>query len=279
MRELRGRTAILTGGAGGLGRHLAQHLGRAGIRLLLTDRPGTGLADWCGELRREGYEVVGHEGDLREATQRRAMVEQAETRWGGVDLLINNAGVEYSAVYHELSEERIGEVLEVNLAGAMLLTRLVLPGMAARQRGHIVNLASLAGKSGAAYQEPYAAAKAGLVAFTLSLRSTYRGSGVSASVICPGFVETGIYRRIRQQTGRAAPGFLGACSPEQVAQAVLRAIVRDVPEIILNRVPVRPLLALSVFFPGLGLWLSSRLGVTDFFRAAMEAQRRLDREG
>src|SRR5205085_2660236 len=116
--------------------------------------------------------------------------------------------------------------LQVNLQAPMLLTRLVLPGMIRRGEGHILNMASLAGKSPPGFQEPYAATKAGLIAFTASLRETYRGSGVSASVLCPGFLETGIYSRLKAKSGLSAPWLLRATSPKSVAGAMLRAIER-----------------------------------------------------
>jgi hypothetical protein len=90
-------------------------------------------------------------------------------------------------------------------------------------------------------------------------------------VVCPGFVEAGIYARLKAQTGHAAPALLGACKPERVAQAVIRAIRRDRPEIIINRYPVRPFLALAVLSPTLGGWLTRAMGVHAFFRRVVES--------
>ena len=146
-------------------------------------------------------------------------MQKAIKRLGAIDILVNNAGVEVSAPFHQLPEEQIQHVLDVNLSSTMLLTRRVLPNMVHRDCGHIVCMASLAGRAGAGFQEPYAATKAGLVGFTLSLRGTYEATGVSASVICPGFVEAGIYTRLKTLAGRAAPPLLGACTPERVARA------------------------------------------------------------
>jgi short-subunit dehydrogenase len=146
--------------------------------------------------------------------------------------------------------------------------------MLQRRQGHIVNISSLAGKAGPAFEEPYAATKAGLVGFTASLRASYRPQGVSASVIVPAFVEAGIYARLKANSGCEAPALLAGCRPEKVAQAVLRSIQRDVPEIIVNRYPLRPILALATLSPSLGNWVSARLGVNDFFRRVVEAERR-----
>jgi short-subunit dehydrogenase len=186
---------------------------------------------------------------------------------------VNNAGVEYSSYYHELSEAKIKEVLSVNLEAPMMLSWLALPALLKQGSGHIVNISSLAGKSGPAFQECYSATKAALQGFTMSLRASYRGEGVSASVICPGFVEAGIYSRLKERAGRPAPAVLGAVRPERVARALLRAIDRDLPEVLVNRYPMRPLLALSALSPALGEWLSAKFGVNDFFRRVVDAEK------
>ena len=145
--------------------------------------------------------------------------------------------------------------------------------MLSRNRGHIVNISSLAGKSAPAFQEPYAATKAGLIGFTSSLRATYRGSGVSASVVVPGFVEAGIYAQLKKRSGLAAPALLVTSPPEKVAQAVVKVIEKDLPEIIINPLPVRPLLAFIALFPKAGEWLSDKTGGNDFFRKVVDKQK------
>lgn len=269
-----GQTVLLTGASGGLGTVMTRALADCGVRLALVACPGAELEDLAASIRTRGAEVLTFTSDLRNPEQRRTLVQEVRRRYGPIDLLVNNAGVEFNSFYHELSEDQINEVLNVNLVAAMILARLVLPDMLERKRGHIVNISSLAGKSGPAYQEPYAASKAALVAFTMSLRATYRELGVSASVIVPGFIETGIYTRLKQTAGRPAPPLLGACSPERVVQAMLRAIGKDTAEVIVNRYPVRPLLMLTALSPSLGAWLSAKFGTDDFFRSAVLAQKR-----
>jgi short-subunit dehydrogenase len=212
--------------------------------------------------------------DLRVASQRHEVLQNIKKQLGPIDILINNAGVEFTSAYHDLTEAQICEVIGVNLEAPMILTRLVLPEMLARKQGHIVNMSSLAGKSGPAFQEPYAATKAALVGFTSSLRATYRGTGVSASVVVPSFVEAGIYSRLKARSGCTAPALLTGCSASQVAQAVLRAIRLDLAEIIVNRYPIRPVLAISALSPRAGDWIVTRLGVHDFFRRVIEAEKR-----
>ncbi len=272
--NLAGRNAILTGANGGLGVHFTAALSKAGMNLLLVAYPGVGLDAVQAAAREDSVQAEILVADLRVPEERTRVVETAMARFGAIDLLVNNAGVEFSSTYHDLEVDRIRDVINVNLEAPMMLTRLALPHMLRQGRGHIVNISSLAGKSGPGYQEPYVATKAGLSAFTLSLRNTYRGTGVSASVITPGFVEAGIYSRIKVQTGRSAPIFLGTCSPQKVCAALLRAVRDDVPEIIVNRYPIRPVLALTMLFPAFGEWMTEWTGTNAFFRRAHEASKR-----
>lgn len=244
------------------------------VKLALVAYPGEGLEELRKSAQAQGCDSISMVADLRGADVRRDVVETVRKQFGPIDILVNNAGVEFTAAYHDLSERQIGEVLSVNLEAPMILTRLLLPEMLSRKQGHIVSISSLAGKSGPAFQEPYAATKAALVGFTSSLRATYRGTGVSASVIVPAFVEAGIYARLKERSGCSAPALLTGCSADQVAQAVLRAIRDDVGELIVNRYPIRPVLALSALFPALGDWIVARLGVHDFFRRVIEAEKR-----
>ncbi len=216
-------------------------LAERGLKLALVAHPGADLEALRKAVEKRGCRAASYATDLRDPAQRRELLQKVRQEFGPIDVLINNAGVEFTAAYHELAEDNIYEILRVNLEAPMILTRLVLPEMLARKHGHIVNISSLAGKSGPAFQESYAATKAGLVAFTSSLRATYRGSGVSASVVIPGFVEAGIYAHLKEQSGCSAPAVLGTSRPEAVARAVIRVIERDLPELIVNPIPVRPL--------------------------------------
>jgi short-subunit dehydrogenase len=274
MKILARQTVLLTGASGGLGTYMAKAFAQRKVKLALVACPGIDLDGLRKSISDAGAEAVALTSDLRDPAQRHEMLTAVRNQLGPIDILVNNAGVEFNSAYHELSEGQIGEVLSVNLEAPMILSRLVLPEMIERRHGHIVNISSLAGKSGPAFQEPYAATKAGLVAFTQSLRATYRGSGVSASVIVPAFVEAGIYARLKAKSGCAAPALLSGCSPEQVARAVLRSIEGDVPEIIVSRYPIRPVLALSALSPRLGDWITTRIGVNDFFRRAVAVEKR-----
>ncbi len=257
---------LLTGASGGIGTHLSEVLARKGARLMLVANPGVDLRVVQKRVIELGGKADYLVADLRTDEGIIATAEETQRVLGGVDVLINNAGIEYTIAYHDLAEQDMLDVMNVNLIAAMRLTLRLLPGMLAQKRGHIVNMSSLAGRAAPAFQEPYAASKAGLVGFTSSLRATYRGTGVSASVICPGFVESGIYKRLCEQTGLKAPSLLGSSKVEAVGAAMLRAIVKDLPDVLVNPIPVRPLLAIAQLFPKLGEKLIIATGGHEFFR-------------
>lgn len=271
-------TILLTGASGGLGTDMAHALARKRVNLALVAYPGAELENLKSELESLAGKVIAISADLRIPEERIRAVMETKENVGEIDILINNAGVEFTSFFHDLSEEDIKSVLGVNLEAPMILTKLVLPDMLQRNRGHIVNISSLAGKVGPAFQEPYAATKAGLIAFTASLRATYDGSGVSASVICPGFVETGIYARLKKRSGQSAPALLGTVLPEAVTKAVLGAIERDLLEVVVNKYPVRPLAALGALSPSLGAWIVRRIGTHDFFRRVIQKERQTKKD-
>jgi short-subunit dehydrogenase len=272
LNDAKKLTVLITGASGGIGTYLTREFIRRGANLALVAYPGAGLDDLKVEAQKAGCKAIASSADLREPEQCHLLVDQVMKEFGGIDILINNAGVEFTSFYHELREETVRSILRINLEAPMLLTHLVLPHMLQKKSGFIVNMSSLAGKSFPAFQEPYAATKAGLVGFTSSLRATYAGSGVSASVICPGFVEAGIYERLKKKTGFGAPASFGTSQPQAVVRAVIRAIQRNSPEIIVNPIPVRPLLALTALFPALGEWLVRAMGAHKFFRRVRDVE-------
>jgi short-subunit dehydrogenase len=264
MRELIGRTAIITGASGGLGSHIAEALADQKMNLVLAGLAGTPLDQLAKKLSGTTSAITV----LTDVTDRNSLEHLVRTTmeaFDGLDLLVNNAGVEMISRYHMLALDDIEHNINVNLTGAMLLTRLVLPGMLSRKCGHIINISSLSAKAGPPFAEPYAATKAGLIAFTESLRAEYQHTGVSASVICPGFVTAGIYQRIVDETGLCAPRLLGTSSAHLVGQAVVKAVKEDIPEIIINPGPTRLLTTLAELSPSLAERIMKRIGAVDWF--------------
>jgi short-subunit dehydrogenase len=271
MQELRGRTALLTGAAGGLGRHIARSLAKEGIRLVLSGRNEAALAQVRTELVGAGADAEVVTGDLTDARAIDDLVDQTESRVGPIDILVNNAGVEFAARFTGSSREELGQVVAVNLIAPMFLAHRLLPGMLERRQGHVVNIASLAGKAGPPFAAPYAATKAGLIGLTQSLRQELVGSNVGCSVICPGFVaQDGMFARLEVKP----PMAVGSSRPENVGKAVVRAIRKDLPEVIVNPRPVRPMLELAIVAPRQAERLLRASGAADTFRRMAEASER-----
>lgn len=261
--------AILTGASRGIGVSIAEALAARGVRLVLAARSERALEEVRDKLIRNGAKVTIMPTDVADLESLERLVTRARADLGSIDLVVNNAGVEYIAYYQELSIADIERTLRVNLFGPMALTRMVLPDMLARDRGHILNIASLAGLGATAFAEPYGASKHGLVGFTRCLRASLQsqGSHVSASVVCPGFVsDAGMYADMNRAVGVVAPAMMGTCTPESVASATVRAIERDTPEVIVNTQPVRPMLVLGSAMPRLAEWIVRALHVNEAFR-------------
>ena len=281
MKDLRGSAAILTGASRGIGVPLAEALARRGVRLVLAARSAEALAPVSRALEATGAEVLAVPTDVTHPAARAHLVAEAVRRFGAVDLLINNAGVVQPSAYERLSLDEIDHQIAVNLTAPMALTRLVLPLMLERGRGHIVNVASLGGLLGLGSAEPYSATKHGLVGFTRALRMSCRVSGtpVSASVVCPGFIDgVGMYVDSVREHGRPAPRSIGTTSPAAVVAAIIGAIERDRPEVIVINRPIRLLLLLGAISPRAGEWALQKLGAHQFFEAAARASGR-DRPG
>ncbi len=204
MKDLRGRTALVTGASGGLGAHLARRLAREGMHVALTARRETELAALAEELEALGVRSAALPADLSDLAQVDPLLEGAEAALGPLDLLLNNAGMELAGAFTALTRDELTAMVDLNLTAPLLLTHRVLAGMLARRRGHVVFISSLAGKSGPAYDEPYAATKAGLIGLTQSLRAEYRREPVGFSVVCPGFIRgDGMYQRMVEAGLRA----------------------------------------------------------------------------
>ncbi len=230
--EIRDAHVLLTGGSRGLGVFMARALLARGARMTLNARSEADLAKVRDELGHDRVAIAP--GDVSVEADREKMVAVAEEALGPIDILVNNAGIESVLPFEEFREGEIERVIEVNLQAPILLTRLLIPGMLERGRGHIVNISSLSGRTGPPYHTIYASTKHGLVGFTISLRAELKGSGVSASVICPGYItEAGMFA---EERGMEPPKKSGAWgTPTDVARAVVRSIEKDVPDIIVAK--------------------------------------------
>lgn len=276
MQNLEGKIAIVTGASRGIGPYIARRLAGRGAKVAVAARSLEPLEALVAELESAGCEALAVRADIADGADRARLIAICEERLGPPDILVNNAGLEAAGLFHELEPSAIASLIDVNLMSTMLLTHAVLQGMVARRRGHICNVASLAGKVAIRAQGAYSASKAGLVGFTHALRLDYCGTGVSASVVCPGFVSyAGMWADAQSETGIETPVLLGASSPDQVAGAVVKAIRKDLPEVIVSPRPMRPLLVIAAAFPRFSAWLVRKTANDVFYR--MAEQRRASR--
>jgi short-subunit dehydrogenase len=263
MSHLKDSVVLLTGGSRGIGPVIAHDLALRGATLALAARSRPGLQHVARSIRRHRTKVLEFPVDLGNPSQRQRLVTDVIHALGRIDILINNAGIETEGEFAELSWPAIRETIEVNLVAPVALTHLVLPDMLARREGHIVNIASIAAKTGAPFAAVYSGTKAGLAEWTRALRLELADSGVHFSTIFPGYVrEVGMFAKF----GVAAPWVIGSCAPDEVATAVLAAIENCDVETIVNSRPLRYSFMINEMWPALGDWLMRMSGAVDFQR-------------
>jgi short-subunit dehydrogenase len=273
--ELKGAGAIVTGASRGIGPAIAAALSERGARVALVARSQPELEANVRRLRESGTEAIAVPGDVRSAEDRRRIVAIVERAFGAVDVLVNNAGGDPQREFHYLAEDDIRAIIELNLTSAVVLARLVLPGMLARQHGHIVNVSSMAGRTSFPFTESYGAAKDGLIGFTRVLRGDYRRLGVSGSTLILGPVrEAGIGERTASEIGIKLPPKPFTVAPATVGKATVRAISKDKAEIVVLPGPGKGIRALLDRFPGTGPAMNRISGAENSMRTVAEYRER-----
>jgi short-subunit dehydrogenase len=263
MASLIGKYVLLTGGSRGIGPVVAGALAERGAHIALAARSEEGLCNVVKSLSKYDVQTLAVPVDLAQATHQHELLSTVLEKFGTIDILINNAGLETEGAYVDLTWAAIRETIEVNLIAPMTLTYLVLPHMLNQKRGHIVNIASVGAKSGAPYAATYCGTKAGLAEWTRGLRLELAGTGIHFSTIFLGYVtEVGMFARFNM----TPPWMVGFCTPSQVARAVVRAIERERVEVIVNSRPARLVFMLSELSPSFGDWMMHKLGAVDFQR-------------
>jgi len=209
--ELKDTVAIVTGGARGIGRGIAYELAKEGVRVAVADLPATSADrdETIAEIRRLGGKAIPIDVDVREFAQCQAMVQKTIDTWGQVDILVNNAGVIRIGPVVAFSEEDWDLVIDVNLKGTFLCTKAVAGHMMQRQKGRIINLSSIAGKRGSPLVSAYSTSKFGVIGFTQSIASELAAANVTVNAICPGEVDTHMWRDVLAPAIGAASGVSG----------------------------------------------------------------------
>ena len=267
MKNLRGTNAIVTGASRGIGIYIAKEMAGHGINLVLAARSAEALETVRRDCERFGVRAIAVQCDVSSKDDLRRLVATAEQQLGRVDILVNNAGIEIVEHLRYLSLEQIEDLMTINLDAPIWLTRMVLPAMLDRRSGAIVNVASLAGKGGVAFNSIYAASKHGLVGFSESLGIELDGTGVNVGVVCPGLVSDAGMWADHAASGAKPGRLLTTVAPQKVADAVIR-VINGTPEVIVNSGPsMKPLLAFGQFAPGLKRRVLRTMGVDKMFKA------------
>ncbi len=266
--ELSNRTGIVTGASRGLGVVIAEHLARRGADLVLAARSKDDLEEIAELVRRHGRRAVPVATDVSDLTQLQALVDAANTEFGHVDLLVNNAGIEIPGHSESLDLEKIANGVHVNLTALIQLTRLVIPQMIERKSGHVCNIASVAGKVARPFATVYSATKHGVVGFSWSLRAELAPLGVEVTVVCPGYVsDVGMFATRTSELGiEMPPRSLKAVSAELVAKETIESIEKNRAETIVGPLVMKIADVAHAVSPDFAMGVARRSGAYEYVR-------------
>ncbi len=231
-RTLEGRVAVVTGASRGIGLAIARKLGGLGAKLSLCARNADKLQNVADELKNAGVEVIIVAADVSSGDDILSLVEETKQAFGAIDILVNNAGIGYFGPFYEAKESNWDSVLDTNLKSVFLLSKAVAKGMIGRRGGHIINIASLAGKNAFSGGAIYCASKWGLLGMTECMAEDLRAHGIRVSAICPGTVATDFSPHVGKDPSKML-------QPEDIAH-VVESIVTQAPQSFISEVLLRP---------------------------------------
>lgn len=243
MTEIKGKLAIITGAASGIGRATAIELAKRGARLAISDLDRGGLAETAKRIEALGGEVTTYLLDVADRDAVYAFAQEIETSHGGADIVINNAGVAQIARVEDLTYDDFEWVMKIDFWGMVYGSKAFLPQLQAKGEGHIVNVSSLFGLIAVPSQAAYNSAKFAIRGFTEALRHEMKGTGIQVSCVHPGGIKTNIVRNARflqstQATVReeAVSGFdrLARTTPERAGEVIVRGIEKNNPRILIG---------------------------------------------
>ena len=217
------RVALVTGGTGGIGTAICRELARRGHKVATNYRDEAKTKAWQDVQKAAGFDFTIVKGDVSDAASAEAMIREVESKIGPIDILINNAGITRDTTFHKMNALQWQEVINTNLNSVFNVTRPVIEGMRNRKWGRIVQISSINGQKGQYGQANYAAAKAGMHGFTISLAQENAKFGVTVNTVSPGYVGTDMVMAVPEDvrakiTAQIPVGRLG--EPDEIAYAV-----------------------------------------------------------
>lgn len=198
MKGLQGKAAIVTGSGSGIGRAIAQRLAAEGAVVGIFDRDAGGAEETASAIKGAGGKAHAHVVDITDLAAVQAAVKAFEAEAGPVDVLVNNAGWDKAAPFLKTTPDLWKKLIDVNLYGPLNMHYAVLPGMAERKRGRVVNIASDAGRVGSSGESVYAACKGGVIAFAKTLARELARDNIQLNTVCPGPTDTPLFRSFAQ---------------------------------------------------------------------------------
>jgi 3-oxoacyl-[acyl-carrier protein] reductase len=224
LGKLSNKTALVTGGARGIGRAIALALAREGADVAVLDLRKEDAQQAAAEIAELGVRSVAVAADVGDEAAVKAAIAETISAFGRIDILVNNAGIDTTAKVVDMSTEMWDDMMRINLRSIFLCSRAVLPGMLERKYGRIINLSSQLAHKGAPLVAHYAAAKAGVIGFTRSLAYEVAREGITVNAICPGPVDTELFRGLpeawrKQKLGELPIGRAG--SVDEIAPAAV----------------------------------------------------------
>jgi NAD(P)-dependent dehydrogenase (short-subunit alcohol dehydrogenase family) len=230
VKVIRGKKALVTGAASGIGRGIALALAREGADLYLLDVDETGLATLVAEAEQLGVRAIGARCDLSQPADITRALRQMLDQWQTIEILVNNAGVAYYGPTHSMTGPQWDWLLGINLLAPIQITRELLPTLLSCQQAHILNVCSISGLVAGGRFAAYHTSKFGLIGFTEAVRAEYGRRGLGVSALCPGPVLTNLYKSCAAaKTDKAVPEppqWL-CCSVDAVSRAAIRCIYRN----------------------------------------------------
>jgi len=217
------RVALVTGGTGGIGSAICKKLADMGHKVATNYRNEEKTQAWLQQMRDQGYDITAVKGDVSSPEEAEALVREVESKLGPVDILVNNAGITRDTTFHRMTASHWNEVINTNLNSVFNMTRPVIEGMRERKWGRVIQISSINGQKGQYGQANYAAAKAGMHGFTISLAQENAKFGITVNTVSPGYIGTDMVMAVPEEVrnkivAQIPTGRLG--SPEEIAYAV-----------------------------------------------------------
>ena len=223
--QLEGRIAFVTGASRGIGEVIAIRLAKVGAKVAVNYHTGAeGASRVVDVITGAGGQAFALGGDVSDEGQVSSMVKQILDRWGNLDILVNNAGITRDKLLLRMTAEEWDDVINVNLRGAYLCTRSVLPHMLRQRRGRIVNVSSVVGVSGNPGQSNYAASKAGLIGFTKAIAREVGSRNITVNAVAPGYITTAMVQQLAEEAQKEILARIPMArfgTPQDVAEAVV----------------------------------------------------------